>query len=87
MSLVDYRSAFPWTQSIREEILGLRMPPWQAEDGFGDFRNGHALTATEMNMILEWSAGGYPEGPRDQTPDATEAVGTLSGPITPPFVP
>ena len=71
MSLVDYRSAFPWTQSIREEILGLRMPPWQAEDGFGDFRNGHALTATEMNMILEWSAGGYPEGPRDQTPDAT----------------
>ena len=27
MSLVDYRSAFPWTQSIREEILGLRMPP------------------------------------------------------------
>ena len=73
MSLVDYRSAFPWTQSIREEILGLRMPPWQAEDGFGDFRNGHALTATEMNMILEWSAGGYPEGPRDQTPDATAA--------------
>ena len=71
MSLVDYRSAFPWTQSIREEILGLRMPPWQAEDGFGDFRNGHALTSTEMNMILEWSAGGYPEGPRDQTPDAT----------------
>ena len=71
MSLVDYRSAFPWTQSIREEILGLRMPPWQAEDGFGDFRNGHALNATEMNMILEWSAGGYPEGPRDQTPDST----------------
>ena len=74
MSLVDYRSAFPWTQSIREEILGLRMPPWQAEDGFGDFRNGHALTSTEMNMILEWSAGGYPEGPRDQTPDATAPV-------------
>ena len=68
MSLVDYRSAYPWTQSIREEVLGLRMPPWQAEDGFGDFKNGHALSAKEMNMILEWSSGGYPEGPRNQSP-------------------
>ena len=70
MSLVDYQSAFPWTQSIREEVLGLRMPPWQAEDGFGGFRNGHSLSAQEMNMILEWSSGGYPEGPRDQRPEA-----------------
>ena len=74
MSLVDYQSAFPWTQSIREEVLGLRMPPWQAEDGFGDFKNGHALTAAEMDMILEWSGGGYPEGPRDQTPAADSLV-------------
>ena len=69
MSLVSYQSAFPWTQSIREEVMGLRMPPWQAEDGFGDFRNGHVLPAHEMDMILEWSAGGYPQGPRDQTPE------------------
>lgn len=75
MSLVTYRDAFPWTQSIREEILGLRMPPWQAEDGFGTFLNGHALSARDMDMILEWSSGGYPQGPRDQvppTPDASE---------------
>ena len=69
MSLVTYRDAFPWTQSIREEILGLRMPPWQAEDGFGRFRNGHALSAEQMDMILEWSSGGYPQGPRDQVPE------------------
>ena len=74
MSLVEYQSAFPWTQSIREEVLGLRMPPWQAEDGFGDFKNGHALTAIEMDMILEWSAGGYPEGPRGQAPVAERPV-------------
>ena len=64
MSLLSYRSAYPWAQSIREEVLGLRMPPWKAEDGFGDFRNGHALPAREMDMILEWSSGGYPQGPR-----------------------
>ena len=70
MSLLTYDEAFPWTQSIREEVLGLRMPPWKAEDGFGDFANGHVLPAHEMDMILEWSAGGHPRGPRDQTPTA-----------------
>ena len=74
MSLVNYQSAFPWTQSIREEVLGLRMPPWQAEDGFGDFKNGHALTATEMDIILEWSSGGYPQGPLALTPVAESLV-------------
>ena len=68
MSLVTYRTAYPWAQSIREEVLGLRMPPWKAEDGFGDFRNGHALPAREMDMILEWSSGGYPQGPRSLRP-------------------
>ena len=72
MSLVNYQEAYPWAQSIREEVLGLRMPPWQAEDGFGDFKNGHALPAHEMDMILEWSSGGYPQGPRDQTPAVPE---------------
>ena len=68
MSLLTYQEAFPWTQSIREEVLGLRMPPWKAEDGFGEFLNGHVLPAHELDMILEWSSGGYPQGPRDQRP-------------------
>ena len=72
MSLVDYQQAFPWAQSIREEVLNLRMPPWQAEDGFGSFLNGHALSAKEMDMILEWSSGGYPRGPRDKIPIVPE---------------
>ena len=76
MSLLEYQSAYPWTQSIREEILGLRMPPWQAEDGFGDFKNGHALAAHEMDMILEWSSGGYPQGPRNLTPAPPLVVDT-----------
>ena len=74
MSLLTYQDAYPWTQSIREEVLALRMPPWKAEDGFGDFSNGHVLPAHEMDMILEWSAGGYPQGPRDQTPTALSLI-------------
>ena len=69
MSLVTYQEAYPWAQSIREEILGLRMPPGQAEDGFGTFTVNHALSAEEMDMILEWSSGGYPQGPRNLQPD------------------
>jgi hypothetical protein len=89
MSLLTYDEAFPWTQSIREEVLGLRMPPWKAEDGFGDFANGHILPAHEMDMILEWSSGGYPQGPRDQTPTAPTPTAdwTLGDPtleLTPP---
>ncbi len=93
MSLLTYREAYPWTQSIREEILGLRMPPWKAEDGFGSFSNGHVLPAHEMDMILEWSAGGYPQGPRNLTPPAPPpSTGwnldepTVAIPLPEPFV-
>ena len=93
MSLLTYREAYPWTQSIREEILGLRMPPWKAEDGFGSFSNGHVLPAHEMDMILEWSAGGYPQGPRNLTPAAPPAASgwslgepTVALPLAEPFV-
>ena len=89
MSLLTYQEAFPWTQSIREEVLGLRMPPWKAEDGFGDFVNGHVLPAHELDMILEWAGGGYPEGPRDQRPAAPEPVSgwTLGSPTVELTVP
>ena len=82
MSLMTYREAFPWSQSIREEVLGLRMPPWKAEDGFGDFRNGHSLPAHEMDMILEWSSGGYPQGPR--TLELPPVAGPDDWPLGPP---
>jgi hypothetical protein len=72
MSLLTYEDAYPWAQSIREEVLGMRMPPWLAEDGFGDFKNGHVLAAHEMDMILEWASGGYPRGNRALTPPVPE---------------
>ena len=84
MSLLTYDEAFPWTQSIREEVLGLRMPPWKAEDGFGTFTNGHILPAHEMDMLLEWSAGGHPQGPSEQTP--TSPAPTFDWTLGPPTV-
>ena len=72
-SLVEYTSAKSWAESIREEVLALRMPPWQAEDSFGRFRNGQVLLVNEMDMILEWSSGGSPKS-RAEAVNSSEAV-------------
>ena len=67
-SLVEYEKAYSWAESIREEVLALRMPAWQAEDGFGRSRNGQALSVNEMDMILELSSGGSPQDPSQKRP-------------------
>src|SRR5262245_60967008 len=43
MSLMTYRDAFPWAESIKEEVVRGHMPPWVTEDGFGKMKNPHAL--------------------------------------------
>ncbi len=68
MSLLTYNDARPWAQSIKDEVINLRMPPRYAEQGFGSVRNGHGLTAREIDTIVEWANGGTPQGPR--VPDA-----------------
>ena len=77
MSLVNYQEAYPWTQSIREEILGLRMPPWQAEDGFREFqerprvdrdRHGHDPRVVQRRV---------PTGSAGQSAGRTRGVGGL----------
>ena len=69
MSLLTYADAYPWAQSIKEELVNLSMPPWQAESGFGAFKHGGSLTAKELDIVVEWSNGGTPEGqPVDRPP-------------------
>jgi len=36
MSLMNYQDAFPWAESIRTELISSRMPPWNADAGFGE---------------------------------------------------
>ncbi len=67
-SLMTYKEARPWVVAIREEVLTRRMPPWGAVKGFGDFRNDQALTPEEMELIVNWSEGGVPEGEEKHLP-------------------
>ncbi len=86
MSLLTYEDAYPWAQSIKEELVNLSMPPWQAESGFGAFKHGGSLTAKELDIVVEWSNGGTPEGepvdrpPSDADGDDDESAAWILGP-------
>ena len=66
MSLMTYEEAFPWAESIRAELIASHMPPWNAQDGFGEFKHAQLLTAKEVDVILTWATGGNPRGRLDQ---------------------
>lgn len=72
MSLMTHRDAFPWAESIKEEVVRGHMPPWLTEDGYGKMKNPHALTTKELDIIMTWSTGGNPEGPRAKRPAPVE---------------
>jgi hypothetical protein len=83
-SLMTYKEARPWVVAIREEILRRTMPPWGAVKGFGDFRNDQALTPEEMELIVNWSEGGVPEGepkdlPKEPKFEVPVAMGKVKG--------
>ena len=66
MSLMTYDEAFPWAESIRAELVASHMPPWNAEDGFGELKRAHTLSSKELDIIMTWATGGNPRGSLDQ---------------------
>jgi len=62
VSLMTYQEARPWAEAIKQQVLTRRMPPWNAVQGFGEFRNDHGLTQEDMEVIAEWVEGGAPQG-------------------------
>ena len=44
MSLMTYEEAFPWAESIRAELVAAHMPPWNADEGFGEVKRAHTLS-------------------------------------------
>jgi hypothetical protein len=62
MSLLSYKDAVPWAESIREELMAERMPPWYVDDESAPIKGGPSLTAGEIDTIVTWATGGTPEG-------------------------
>jgi len=62
MSLLDYQEAVPWANAIKLSLLERRMPPFLPGDDGGPFRDARALTALELDTLVDWAVGTTPEG-------------------------
>ena len=62
MSLVTYKAAMPWAQSIRDELSAGRMPPWPIDPTSPPVRGGFPITSRDIDVLVVWASGGTPEG-------------------------
>ena len=62
MSLQTYAEVRPWAVGIREAVAERKMPPFHAAGPIGRFVEDPRLTEEEIATIVEWVAGGAPQG-------------------------
>ena len=74
MSLLTYKDALPWAQSMREELTTERMPPWYVDEAGPRVERHRPITSGEVDVILTWATGGAPEGPAGEPPVAESAL-------------
>ena len=60
-SMDSHRKVTGWADMMAETVRGGRMPPWQADPGFGHFSNAMELNVQEKRMLLAWLDGGAPK--------------------------
>ena len=72
MSLMTFKDAFPFAESIHRELVAGHMPPWSVDDAAGRFKNAQALSARELNILVTWAVGGNPMGNAERTPPPVE---------------
>ena len=68
MSLLAYKDALPWAESIRQELIAERMPPWFADPTGPAVRGAHSLSGSEIDTLVTWATGGTPEGDAAKRP-------------------
>jgi hypothetical protein len=69
MSLMSYKAAMPWAQSIRDELTAGRMPPWPVDPTSPPVKGGYPISSRDVDVIVVWASGGTPEGPDASLPD------------------
>ena len=62
MSLMTYKDAVPWAESIRDELTAGRMPPWPVDPTSPPVKGGHPISSRDIDMIVIWASGGTPQG-------------------------
>src|SRR5690348_6385449 len=70
MSLITYKDARPWANSIAAKVADGTMPPWHADPRYGKFVGERRLTDEQKSTIAKWVAAGAPEGKAEDLPPA-----------------
>lgn len=78
MSLLSYKDAVPWAESIREQLTTEAMPPWFVDPTGPAVKGGHSLLTRELDVLVTWASGGTPEG--DPSKAAQAAAPALEWP-------
>lgn len=73
-SLLTYKEARSWARAIREKVLTREMPPWHADERYGDFRNDVRLSQKDIDTIVTWADQGAPEGDPKHLPAIPEFI-------------
>jgi len=73
-SLLTYDDVLGWEAMIREVVNQNRMPPWHADERYGEFANDCRLSDEEKELIDVWVDHGAPEGNPDDLPEPREFV-------------
>lgn len=83
MSLMTYKDAVPWAESIRDELTAGRMPPWPVDSRSPAVKGGHAMTPKEIDEVVVWASGGTPHAwtgdPNRPLPEVAVKTGWKSG--------
>lgn len=62
-SMSSHRKVANYADMIEEVLLTRRMPPWDPDPDYGEFRNAHQLDRDQTQTLLAWVKAGAPRGP------------------------
>jgi hypothetical protein len=80
MAFENYHQVRPWAKAIRESIQQKTMPPGQADERYGHFRNAMRLSTEEAEAVIRWASMGAPAGkPADAPPPVEYPTGWTLG--------
>jgi hypothetical protein len=85
-SLLNYETARPFAQAIKEKVVQREMPPWPADSNASvKFRNDSRLSQQEIDTLVAWVNAGAPKGEdADLPPTPTFTEGWLHPKGLPP---
>lgn len=61
-SMTNHAIVEAYGDSIKDEILSARMPPWHADPTVGSFSNDSSLRPEESDRLMRWLNAGAPRG-------------------------